>query len=173
MMRGNNHQTATEQRFLQVPNGENEMNQGADHQDRGFLLNQRPQKSCFPFHLPHQVGTVLSMLPGTPAVPSPSLMNPLSHENCHLLASSHFAGLLENSWKAPCSDWDALMTHPRLGKVLFDLGNEVPKPLVAQCFVLLVGTNSPFLRITLGSPALLSHMEKLALNQHERHAQKL
>lgn len=39
------------------------------------------------------------------------------------------------------------MTHLRLGKVLLDLENEVPKPLLAQCFVLLVGTNSPFLRI--------------------------
>lgn len=39
------------------------------------------------------------------------------------------------------------MTHLRLGKALFDLENEVPKPLLVQCFVLLVGTNSPFLRI--------------------------
>lgn len=39
------------------------------------------------------------------------------------------------------------VTHLRLGKVLFDLEKDVPKPLCAQCFVLLVGTNSPFLGI--------------------------
>lgn len=133
------------------PNWENEMSQRGDDQDsaqKRLFAKPEATEELFPPHLPHQDTTVLSCSLKHSTTPKPQHDEPaLSHENCHLLALSHLAGLLENSWKAPCSDWDALMTHLRLGKVLLDLENEVPKPLLAQCFVLLVGTNSSFLRI--------------------------
>lgn len=79
------------------------MSQGADDQDSAqerLFAKPEATEELFPPHLPHQVGTPqffpCSLKHTTTPKPQPD-EPPLSHENCHLLALSHLAGLLENS----------------------------------------------------------------------------
>lgn len=135
-----------------------------------FLPIQRPQKSCFPSHLPHQVGTAQLLpcslkchhsqaQPDEPPVPVPSELSP-PHPT--LLGCWRAPGKLPARTEMPSGHTQGLEKDFLIWRMKFQ---SLCLPSVWCCWW------EPTL-LSSRSSALLSHVEELDLNWHERHAQK-